>query len=157
MSHNESSTGREGPEQTTDQNRGWDTLKASIDQCSGNDIVDVVQEVCQALAKENAILHDENRRLQSENDTLKAKTLGVNEGVEPSMRGTIPHRLPEQPQEAPGPIKVDDENQYELDQIIACRLFKKKLQYKASWMGYDPDDTWYPARNFKNSPYAIQT
>jgi transposase InsO family protein len=65
--------------------------------------------------------------------------------------------LPGQRQDAAEPIKVDEEYEYELDKIIDCRLFRKRLQYKASWVGWDPDDTWYPARDFKNSPYAIRT
>jgi hypothetical protein len=53
--------------------------------------------------------------------------------------------LPGQQQEAPEPIKVDGEEEYEVDKIIACRPFRKILQYKASWIGYNPDDTWYLA------------
>ena len=64
--------------------------------------------------------------------------------------------LPGQRQDAAEPIKVDEEYEYELDKIIDCRLFRKKLQYKVSWVGWDPDDTWYPARDFKNSPHAIR-
>lgn len=39
-------------------------------------------------------------------------------------------------------IKVDGEDEHELGKIIACKLHRKKLQYKVSWVGYDPDDTW---------------
>jgi len=63
--------------------------------------------------------------------------------------------LPGQRQDAAEPIKVDGEYEYELDKIIDCRLHRKKLQYKASWVGWDPDDTWYPAWDFKNSPHTI--
>ena len=53
---------------------------------------------------------------------------------------------------------MDEEYEYELDKILDCRLYQKKqLQYKVSWVGWDPDDTWYPARDFKNSPYAVRT
>ena len=47
--------------------------------------------------------------------------------------------------------------EYELERIKAYRVFRGKLQYRVDWMGYDPDDTWYPARDLKNSPYAIWT
>jgi len=168
MTHNESSANCEGLEQTHDQNQGQQTLnllgnlqnpeslkqlKNLIGGFSTDDIVNLlkgVQEVYQDLANNNAFLRDENQRLQSENDTLKAKILNINEGRESSMRNTTP-------QVAPGPITVDGQDEYELNNITACRLFQGKLQYKAGWVGYPPDDTWYPARDFKNSPYAIQT
>ena len=65
--------------------------------------------------------------------------------------------LPGQRQDTPELINVNGEEEYELEKIIAYRLFQKKLQYKASWVGYDEDNTWYPARDFKNSPHALRT
>jgi len=35
--------------------------------------------------------------------------------------------LPGQHQDTPEPINVDGEEEYELEKIIACRLFQKKL------------------------------
>jgi transposase InsO family protein len=65
--------------------------------------------------------------------------------------------LPGQRQDVAEPIQVNREYEYEVDKILDCRLFRKKtLQYKVSWVGWDPDDTWYPASDFKNSPYALQ-
>ena len=62
--------------------------------------------------------------------------------------------LPGQSQDAPEPVKVTGGYEYELERIKACRLFRGKLQYKVDWIGYDPDDTWYPAQNFKNSQHG---
>ena len=47
--------------------------------------------------------------------------------------------LPGQQQDAAELIKVDEEYEYELDKILDCRLYQKKqLQYKVSWVGWDP-------------------
>ena len=36
------------------------------------------------------------------------------------------------------------------------RVSKEVLQYQVSWVGYDPDPTWYPAWNFVGSPHLIK-
>lgn len=159
----EQSTASHGDrEHTPNQNRSQQVLnllqnpehlEQMISQGSRTDVVNTlkeINEIWERITKENAILHDENQRLQSENETLKVKINIVNEGPEPSMENMTP-------QEALGPIKIDGEDEYELEEIIACKLFQNKLHYKVSWVGYDPDDEWYPASNFKNSPYAIRT
>ena len=53
--------------------------------------------------------------------------------------------LPGQHQEPPPPIKIDDQDEYEVDDILAARLFGrgKWLQFKVKWKGYPPDDAWY--------------
>jgi len=42
--------------------------------------------------------------------------------------------------------------------VVAARLKgkAKRLEYQVRWKGLDPDDEWYPARNFKNAPAAIE-
>jgi hypothetical protein len=35
------------------------------------------------------------------------------------------------------------------------RLHYRKLQYRAKWVGHDPDTNWYPARDFKNAPEKL--
>jgi hypothetical protein len=55
--------------------------------------------------------------------------------------------LPGQHQEPPGPVIVRDQEEYEVDDILAARLFGKgkRLQFKVKWKGYPPDDAWYNA------------
>jgi transposase InsO family protein len=55
--------------------------------------------------------------------------------------------LPGQHQEPPPPVKVNDQDEWEVDDILASRLFGrgKRLQFKIKWKGYPPDDTWYNA------------
>ena len=43
--------------------------------------------------------------------------------------------------------------EYPVTKVLASRLTgrKKTLQYQVEWQGCDPDDTWYPAEDFKNA------
>jgi hypothetical protein len=65
--------------------------------------------------------------------------------------------LPQQVQPPPPPEEINGEPEYEVERIETSRLFGKSriLQYQVAWRGYDPDDAWYPARNFKNAPWAL--
>jgi hypothetical protein len=67
--------------------------------------------------------------------------------------------LPQQHQTPPPPEDINGEPEYEVDHIERSRLLgkTKTLQYQAAWRGCDPDDTWYPARNFKNAPIALES
>lgn len=53
------------------------------------------------------------------------------------------------------PVEAED-IEYEVDEIIKARVRRKKLQYRAKWVGYDDDPEWYDASNFKNSPYKLR-
>ena len=63
--------------------------------------------------------------------------------------------VPGQHQDPPPPIIIDNEVEWEVERILAVRLRRNKLQYKAKWLGHDDDPTWYPARNFANSPHLL--
>jgi hypothetical protein len=70
-------------------------------------------------------------------------------------------RAPDDP--APGqqldpepPIEVDGTLEWSVEEILASRLTRGRLEYRAKWVGYDEDPVWYPARNFKNSPHLVQ-
>ena len=51
---------------------------------------------------------------------------------------------------------IQGEEEWEVDYIVAARLFRKTLQYQASWVGHDPDPTWYPASDFMGSPFKLR-
>jgi hypothetical protein len=53
--------------------------------------------------------------------------------------------LPGQRNDPPLPIQVDREDEWEVEEILACKLDQKALKYRVNWKGYDPDPTWYPA------------
>ncbi len=35
--------------------------------------------------------------------------------------------------------------------ILASRPWRRELQYRARWEGWDEDPAWYPASDFKNA------
>jgi transposase InsO family protein len=61
-----------------------------------------------------------------------------------------------QQQSEQGPIIVNDQEEWELEEILAARLSKGQLQYRVKWIGFDEDYTWYPAENFENAREAIE-
>ena len=64
--------------------------------------------------------------------------------------------LPGQNEDPEEPVEINGEPEWEVEEILASRVHRKKLQYKASWVGHDPDDQWYDAANFIGAPYLIQ-
>lgn len=64
--------------------------------------------------------------------------------------------VPGQAAEQPDAEEVDGEDQWEVDKIVASRLWRGRLQYQADWKGYDPDPEWHDAANFKESPFAVR-
>jgi hypothetical protein len=42
-----------------------------------------------------------------------------------------------------------------VEDILAVKKEKNTLKYRASWVGYNEDLEWYPASNFKYSPYKL--
>lgn len=55
------------------------------------------------------------------------------------------------------PIEVDGELEWEVDQILGSRIVRNRLQYQVEWKNWDPDNTWYPAGNFKNAPLRVKS
>jgi hypothetical protein len=53
------------------------------------------------------------------------------------------------------PIVIDGEEEEEIEEIVDSRINRGRLQYKASWIGYGPVNTWYPAENFNNSEELV--
>ena len=62
-------------------------------------------------------------------------------------------------QEPSSPIQIEGEDEHELDEIINSRLHYNKLQYRAKWKGYRPeeDKVWYPAENFNNAAGSVRS
>jgi transposase InsO family protein len=63
--------------------------------------------------------------------------------------------LPGQIGDAPLPVEVNDQQEWEVEEIIDVRLHYRKLQYKVRWTGCDSDDDWYPASDFKNAAQKL--
>ena len=59
--------------------------------------------------------------------------------------------LPSQVQEPPEPIEINDDQEWEVEQILDSRVKRGKLEYLVHWKGYmKEDDSWEPSDNLKN-------
>ena len=67
--------------------------------------------------------------------------------------------LPGQPVSQPSPVQVSEEHdeEYEVDYVVASRMYRHQLQYLVHWKGYEEHEcTWEPASNVKNAPLAVE-
>ena len=53
------------------------------------------------------------------------------------------------------PIQIAKYKEQEVKEILAVKKVYKVLKYYISWVGRDKDLEWYPAFNFKYSPYKL--
>jgi hypothetical protein len=51
---------------------------------------------------------------------------------------------------------ADEDDEYEVEQILEARVYYRKLQYRVKWLGYEDDPAWYNASNFKNSSRKLR-
>jgi hypothetical protein len=51
---------------------------------------------------------------------------------------------------------AEEDDEYEVEQILEARIYRRKLQYRVKWLGYEDDPAWYDASNFKNSPRKLR-
>lgn len=74
------------------------------------------------------------------------------------LRKAAQDPMPQQYMEPEPPVEINGEPEWEVERILASRLFgqRSKLQYQVSWVGLDPDETWYPAGDLKNSPFLLE-
>jgi hypothetical protein len=54
--------------------------------------------------------------------------------------------LPGQHNPTPPPVIVDNEEEWHVEEVLDSRIFRKRLQYKIKWVGYNESD-WEPAEN----------
>ena len=65
--------------------------------------------------------------------------------------------LPGQIQEPPGPIQIDNEEEWEVEQILDSRFYYGRVQYRVKWRGHNtPDLIWHAADNFENAPDSVK-
>ena len=72
------------------------------------------------------------------------------------LRRAASDPLPGQVPTPQPPVEIDGEPEWEVQRIVASRIRRGKLQYQADWIGYDKDDTWYPASDFRHAPTVVQ-
>jgi hypothetical protein len=60
--------------------------------------------------------------------------------------------LPTQTFDEPPPVIIDNEEQWEVEEIIDVKKTRGGgLRARAKWVGYDEDPQWYPIDDFKDS------
>ena len=64
--------------------------------------------------------------------------------------------LPGQRNESLLPIVVTEDQEYEVQEIIATKTIRGNLHYRALWIEYNEDLEWYPADNFKYSLHLLK-
>ena len=59
-------------------------------------------------------------------------------------------------QPPPAPIIVEEEEEFEVNDIIDKRKRGSKIEYLVSWKGYGPEeDSWEPAENLGNAQDVV--
>ena len=64
--------------------------------------------------------------------------------------------LPGQVEPEEPPTIVNGQPEWEIEAILDSRIYRTRLQYKAAWVGHDPDPTWYNARGFIGAPHKVR-
>jgi len=64
--------------------------------------------------------------------------------------------LPGQEPPKPPGIPIQGVEEWEVEEILASKLYRSTLKYKVKWVGHDPDPTWYPASNFIGAPHLLR-
>lgn len=73
--------------------------------------------------------------------------------LEPTIKNKFQGRI----QEPPPPVEVEGDEEFEVEEILDSRLFRRHGQYLVHWTGYHSSEaTWEPWEFVKNAPVKIQ-
>ena len=72
------------------------------------------------------------------------------------LRKASTHPLPGQTEPEEPAIEINGHPEWPVQEILDSRLFRGRLQYRASWVAHDPDSTWYNARGFIGAPHKVR-
>ena len=53
-------------------------------------------------------------------------------------------------------VIINNEEEWEVEDILDARSYRGKLQYRVKWVGWDEDREWYDATGFDNSPEIVE-
>jgi hypothetical protein len=51
---------------------------------------------------------------------------------------------------------VIDDQEWEVQEVLAVQKTHKTLHYRVQWVGHDEDPVWYPAADFKYAPHKLR-
>jgi hypothetical protein len=69
----------------------------------------------------------------------------------------LPNTIPGQQQDPPLPVIVEDETEYEVNQVLDSKILRRKLYYLVDWKGYNPSKhSWKPADHLTHCPDLVQ-
>jgi predicted metal-dependent hydrolase len=71
------------------------------------------------------------------------------------LRLAVTNSLTEQIQSSSLSIVINEEEEYEVNDILNSRYYYDKLQYKVAWIDHSSDRAWYSAKNFQNHSKEI--
>jgi transposase InsO family protein len=64
--------------------------------------------------------------------------------------------LPGQHHDPPLPIVYNQEPEWEVEEVLQSRTYRRKLQYQVKWVGVDYDPVFYDAEGFKGAPHKLK-
>ncbi len=73
------------------------------------------------------------------------------------LRSVVDDSLPDQKNEPSRSIVIKDEDEWEINDILNFRRYRRRLQYRVKWKSYDNDLNWYNADDdeFMNAQEVI--
>ena len=118
--------------------------------CPARNTVLSAHLVSQQLSEDDAMGPDEAQR-----EVVRAAIIVRNILFEQAIEATRPFRLRRQ-KWSRNFGSVDEEDEYEMERILDARVNRTTLQYRIQWLGYDDNQEWYDASNFKDSPHRVR-
>jgi hypothetical protein len=64
--------------------------------------------------------------------------------------------LPGQVNDPPIPVQYNGQDEWEVEEILAVRRVRNKLEYRVKWIGLDHDPVWYNPDGFKGAPHKLK-
>ena len=72
------------------------------------------------------------------------------------LRKAVNDPLPGQQNDPLPVIEVNGESEWEVEEVLAVRKRRNKLEYRVKWLGFDEDPEQYPASDLANTPYKLR-